>query len=255
MNKLLGTALMATTLSMTATAAVADEQVRETRPVDAKVTRIKLGGVVDLTVRQGATPSLIISGDRRDVAKVTTSQSGDTLQIDTERHSVNINFRDTKVSAELTVPNLAEFVSQGVGGSRVVNFSGDSIKIVLDGAGSVTVDGRYRDVDAKLGGAGSMTLNGMNAERVALKMGGAGRMAVNGQTKALNAKMSGVGSLDADTLRSDNLELEMSGIGSASVYAKTSAIVRVSGLGSANVYGNPATRKGDSSGMGKIHWK
>lgn len=254
MNKLLGTALMATTLSLTATAAMA-EDVKENRPVDAKVTRVKLGGVIELTVHQGATPALTISGDRRDVSRVITTQSGDTLQIDLEKGNYNFNRDRTKLTADLTVPNLAEFISNGVGSSRVVGFTGNSIKLSLDGAGAMTFDSRYREVDAKLGGVGGMTLNGLNAERVTLKMGGAGRMLVNGQTKVLNAKMSGVGGLEAESLRADSVELDMSGLGSASVYAKSAANVHLSGMGSANVYGNPATRKGDSSGMGKINWK
>jgi hypothetical protein len=64
MNKLLGTTLMATALTLSAGAALAADLVREARTVDARVTRVKLDGVVDLVVRQGATPSLVISGER-----------------------------------------------------------------------------------------------------------------------------------------------------------------------------------------------
>ena len=41
----------------------AEETVTETRPIDARVVRIKLDGVIDLKLRQGETPSLTIIAD------------------------------------------------------------------------------------------------------------------------------------------------------------------------------------------------
>src|SRR5438067_639168 len=104
MNKLLGAALAATALSLATNAAFADNLVRESRPVDAKVTHIKLGGVVGLVLRQGATPSLVISGDKSAVSRVTTSQHGDTLEIDTESKGMHFEWHNEKMQAELTVP-------------------------------------------------------------------------------------------------------------------------------------------------------
>lgn len=254
MNKLLSTAFVAATLSLTANVTLADEIVRETRNIDAKVHKVKLSGVVDLVLRQGATPSLVVSGERPFVSRVTTDQRGDTLQIDTERHSTQFG-RDRKVRVELTVPNLTEFVSQGVGTSSVIGFSGETIQLALDGAGTVNVDSRYRHVDARLGGVGAVTLDANQAEQVDLSLRGAGRMTVKGQSKLLRAKMAGVGSLEAQELRSDTVDLNMTGLGSASVYAKDTANVSLNGLGSATVYGNPATRNGTANGLGKISWK
>lgn len=255
MNKLLGAAFMAATLSLTANATFADEIVRETRSIDAKVNKVKLGGVADLVLRQGATPSLVVSGERPFVSRVTTDQRGDTLQIDTERPNIQIGRDRRKIRVELTIPNLAEFVSQGVGTSSVTGFSGETIQLALDGAGTVNVDSRYRHVDARLGGVGAFTLDANQAEQVELSLRGAGRMTVKGQSKLLRAKMAGVGSLEAQELRSDTVDLDMTGLGSASVYAKDTANVNLNGLGSATVYGNPASRNGTANGLGKISWK
>jgi hypothetical protein len=256
MNKLLGTALTATALSLATHAAFADELVRESRPVDAKVTHIKLGGVVGLVVRQGATPSLVISGDKTGVARITTSQRGDTLEIDTNsRSGVHFGWHSEKMQAELTVPNLEEFVSNGVGSSTISGFSGDSIKIALDGAGSLNMNSHYRNVEAHLGGVGSLTLDNKEADKIDLALRGAGRMSVTGQAKVLYGRMSGVGSLDATSLRADSVELQMSGMGSANVYARTAANLSLSGLGSATVYGNPATHNATTSGLGKVSWR
>jgi hypothetical protein len=255
MNKLLSTAIAATALSL-ANTALADDMVRESRPVDSKVSHIKLGGVVSLTVRQGATPSLVISGSKAGVARVITSQRGDTLQIDTEERSgVHFGWHNDEMRAELTVPNLEEFVSQGVGSSTITGFSGDHLTVSLDGAGSMTMTTDYRNVDARLGGVGSLTLDNKHADKLDLALRGAGRISVTGQAKVLHGRMSGVGSLDASKLQADSVDLDMSGMGSANVYAKTAANLSLSGLGSATVYGNPATHNATTSGLGKVSWR
>lgn len=255
MEKLLRAAAVAATLALAASPALADELVRENRSVDARVTKVKLGGVVDLVLRQGTTPSLVVSGDRRYVQRITTVQHGDTLEIGTESLRSRNGVRHEKLRAELTVPNLTEFASHGAGASTVTGFSGDAVRVALDGAGSVTLNSNYRNIDARLGGVGGMTLNGVRAERLDLSLRGAGRISVSGESKLLRAKLAGVGSLEAQGLRADAVDLDLSGLGGATVHATRAADVDLSGMGSATVYGNPATRKVNTSGMGKVAWK
>jgi hypothetical protein len=257
MHKLIGTALVAVTLAATSGTALS-QQTSETRPVDARVLKVKLGGIIDLRLKQGPTASLVIAGDQRYVQKVVTTQQGDTLQIDIERNS-HINFsgnrKTEQLRAELTLPNLDEVVSQGVGTTEISGFSGEQLRLALDGAGSVVMTGRYRVIDASLGGVGSMTLNSGDTERIVLSLGGAGRIDINGHSKLLRARLGGVGSLEAAGLRADTVELNMSGLGSATVYAKTSATLSLNGLGSATVYGKPANRKSTASGLGSVSWE
>jgi hypothetical protein len=250
MKKVFGLALLAS--SLLTSAAIADELVTETRSVDARALKVKLGGVIDLTIKQGATPSLVISGEKRDLAKVNTSQSGDTLLIDMD---ASFHFGNHKqVRAELTLPSLNGLVSNGVGKTEMSGFSGDQFKLAVDGAGAVVVTGHYKHIDANLGGVGSMTLNAGDSEDIALNLRGTGGMTVNGQIKNLRAKMGGVGSLNAKQLVADNVDLDMSGIGSATVYAKNSATLNLSGLGSATVYGKPASRNSNARGLGSVRW-
>ena len=257
MNKLLGTAFIATAFSLVTHAAWADDIVRENRTVDARVSKIHLGGVIRLNVRQGATPSLVLSGDRRYVSKITTTQRGDTLVIDTENdRNMHMGNNRGELRADLTVPNLQEFVSEGVGSSEVSGFSGDKLAVSLDGAGAVRISGQYRDIDARLGGVGGLTINATGlADRIELKLGGAGHISVSGQTRILRAHLGGVGSLDAQQLRAETVDLDMSGLGGASVFAKTAANVNLNGMGSATVYGKPATRSATTNGFGKVSWQ
>ncbi|MES2898654.1 MAG: DUF2807 domain-containing protein [Pseudomonadota bacterium] len=256
MNKNFGMALVAAALTVSAAGAFAGENTSEGRAVDARVVKVKLSGVINLHIKQGATPSLTLFGERELLNKVSVSQSGDTLTIDTEkRNSWNFGRDKNELRAELTLPNLNEFVSNGVGASEVRGFSGNDVKVILDGAGSVIVSSNYKNVVARLGGVGSMTLNSGEADNVDLNMRGAGQISVNGNAKVLRASLGGVGSLDAKKLQADSVELDMSGLGGASVYAKTSANLKLSGLGSATVYGKPSNRVSTARGLGSVSWQ
>ena len=257
MNKLFGMAVMAATLALAASSAVADERISQKRGIDARVAKVQLGGVINLHITQGAVPSLVLIGDKEDLAKVVVTQNGDTLSIDSDSNQhwhIGIS-KKYDVRAELTVPNLNELVSHGVGSTDVKGFTGNALKLSLDGAGSVNVDSTYKNLSARLGGVGSMTLTSGHADQVDLKLRGAGHIEIKGTSKMLRADLGGVGGLDAEKLVSDAVELDMSGLGSASVYAKNSAKVKLSGMGSATVYGKPVTRTADTAGLGSISWE
>ena len=255
MSRYFGIAMMAASLGFAAGAAKADEQVSESRNVEARIVKVSQGGVINLTVKQGPTAALTLYGEKRDLAKVTVTQRGDSLQIDTESWNWNFGGRkDRELRAELTLPKLNEFASRGVGNTTLQGFSGDEVKLSLDGAGSLTVNSKYRKVVARLGGVGSMTLNDVASDKLDLNLRGAGHIAVNGQSKLLNAELGGVGSLDAENLRADTVTLDMSGMGGATVFARNTANLSLSGLGSATVYGKPASRTATARGLGSVNW-
>lgn len=255
MNKFLGIALTAAALSLPAASAIADEVVSETRAIDARIVKVKLDGVINLRVKQGATPSLTLYGEKRHLAKVKTDQNGDTLRIDNDQSSWTFNNDKNEVRVELTLPDLNEFTSEGVGTTEVSGFTGERITLALDGAGSVKVNSNYKNINSRLGGVGSMTLNAASSDVVDLNMRGAGSITINGNSRLLRAKLGGVGSLDAKGLHSDSVDLDMTGLGGATVYARNAASLRLSGLGSATVYGKPASRNATARGLGSVAWK
>ncbi|MCG2585818.1 GIN domain-containing protein [Massilia sp. TS11] len=258
MKALFGAAAVLTALGLPLSQAMADELVNEARPVTAAVQRVKLGGVVDLQVKQGATPGLVIYGDKGMVAKVITEQRGDTLNIDFESRKMHIEFGGSSkrhLRAELTLPAMTELVSNGVGSTEVSGFSGERLKLDLEGAGAIKVNTSYRKLDAHLGGVGSLTITNTATDTMNLSMQGAGAVTLNGSTRNLVGKLGGIGSLDAKKFEADSVDLDMSGLGSASVYAKSSASLNLSGLGSATVYGKPANRNTSARGLGSVSWQ
>ncbi len=254
MNKFINATMMAVTLYANASSmAVAAETASESRPVDARVVKVVLDGVIDLHLKQGPTASLVLSGDKRYLQKITVTQNGQTLRIGTELRGIHLS--GPNLRAELTLPNLRELVSAGVGSALVSGFDGEEMRLSLEGAGTVTMSSRFKSYNARLSGVGSMTVNAGDTDSVDLNLRGAGQMVFAGQSKNLRAKLGGIGSLDAQQLRSDSVDVDMSGLGGATVYARNSANLRLSGLGSATVYGRPANRQSSSRGLGSVAWQ
>jgi hypothetical protein len=258
MNKVLIVVAGALLLGAVAGAAAAGagaEVVSENRTVDARVTRVRLDGLVDLQLRQGTVPSLVVSGDTRWVGQTTTRQSGDTLVISNgDEHVSGSNRRGLRV--ELVLPALRELVSESLGKSDVSGFNGDHIHIALDGAGAMSMRGsNYRVVKVTLGGLGSMNLQGLSADLIELNLEGAGFVTLAGQARVLRANMEGLGNLDAKQFMADSVSVDLSGLGSATVNAHQNINLNLSGLGSVTVYGKPLNRKVSVDGLGKVSWK
>ncbi len=240
--------------TLCALAGTAAAQSSQTRPVDARVVRIKIDGMVDLRIRQGNPPALVLSGDQAWIERTNVVQSGDTLNIGTDTHGVTLR-RQYGLHAELTLPRLRELYSESVGSTDVSGFSGDELELTLDGAGAMKIACNYRLVTANLGGIGSMHLVGLDSERVELNLGGAGKVTLGGRSKSLKANLGGLGSLDAQQFAADSVSLDLSGLGNATVTARQNAILNLSGMGSVMVYGKPLNRKVSVDGLGNVSWK
>jgi hypothetical protein len=252
MNSLFKLGLVAAALCPFLGSASAAPDASETRKVDARVVRVKLEGLVDLRIRQGATAALVLSGDSAVVSRATAVQSGDTLRIDTDSGGEH---RHRRVRAELTLPALREVSSESVGTTEIRGFAGDAIELSLDGAGSMKMWCNYKRVTATLGGVGSMNIAGLNSDGVELNLNGAGYVTLSGRSKWLKAELGGLGGLDARGFSADTVELDMSGLGNATVTASQNATLSLSGLGSVTVYGKPLNRKVTVDGLGKVSWK
>jgi hypothetical protein len=255
MKTTLKAALLAAALCSGTPAALAAEPTSESRSVDARTVSLNLDGVISVKVKQGPVAALTLYGKPEELKKVTVQQSGDQLRIDTGK-ARSVNFGNKQdLHAELTLPNLREVVSGGLGVTEVNGFSGDTLRLTLQGAGAIKVNAQYRNVDVNLGGVGGMTVNTGNSDNVDLHLNGAGLIEMTGQTKQLNATLGGVGSLDAQQLRAESVDVRLTGLGNATVYAKQRATMNLSGLGSATVYGKPANRQSNAQGLGSVTWQ
>jgi hypothetical protein len=208
-----------------------------------------------LVIRRGATPALTIFAEQRYIRSITSAQNGDSLRIGANLQGMHIKLGKDQIRAELTLPALSEVTTAGVGPSDITGFTGDEIRLSLEGVGAVNFNGQYKRVHARLAGVGDMNLTTGAAENVVINHPGLGRVTVTGSARDLKANLSGMGSLDAQKMMAENVTLQLNGLGSASVYAKTSANLTLNGLGSVTAYGQPATRNVAVDGLGKVNWK
>jgi hypothetical protein len=252
MNRNVVTGLLALALGVFALAsASADQPASETRTINADISRVVLGGVATLQLRQGPTPALVVYADKDSLKQLTTIQHGDTLRIDTE----GLFTRFPHARVELTLPTLSQFTSGGIGSAQVTGFSGGDLQLNVTGTGPVNVSAHYKHVVARLSGVGSMTLDDGDSESIDVSLPGTGHVVLVGRTMNLTSSLDGVGSLDAKELKADTVTINLHGVGSAKVYANDAANIYLHGIGSATVYGNPTIRNAVIHGFGKVTWE
>lgn len=224
----------------------------EVRNVTAQAANIVLSGSVNVTLRQGAVPSMVVRGEERLLANVETLQDGDTLTIGIK--GMLLHHRQP-LQVILVLPELETLRIAGSGDSEVNGFNGDSIEVRLDGRGSLKFNGRYKQVKATLRGSGDMEMNGGASDEVEVELVGSGDMTVVGSAKQFRAEQTGSGDLEATHLAANDTTVTLKGSGTAIVQARKSAHVTLHGSGDVTVLGNPPERVAERTGSGDIDFK
>jgi hypothetical protein len=194
---------------------------------------VEINYPVELTVKQGQTPSLTIEGEDNLLPQLDTRVSGSTLIIENSERNFSKRVNSTKpVRINLTVKDL-----------RRVDFPS---------AGSLSADGlKTEDLRISISGAGTVTLTNLTAVTLDVNLSGAGNIRADGKADTLITDISGFGSFHGDNLASQNADVTISGAGNATVWAKDSLKADISGTGSVRYYGSPSVNK-SVSGVGSV---
>ena len=230
---------------------VGRELASETRTVSAAVTQIDMNGAIDLTLRQGAVPSLTVRGEERLLGNIVTTQTGTTLQIGVQGMLLH---KRLPLQVVLVLPAIDTVHIKGNGDSTVNGFSGEQLDLQLDGSGSVKFNGRYKEVNAQLRGSGDMEMNGGASERVEVALSGSGDLTVVGSSKQFTASLMGSGDLDAEHLAAEAASVELRGSGTSVVQASKSVEVTLRGSGDVRVLGDPGQRVVSRTGSGEVNF-
>jgi hypothetical protein len=223
----------------------------ETRPIGRDIRAVELSGPIDLTLRYGARPSLVVRGEQRLLANVETTQDGAVLHIGTR--GIVLRHRQP-IMVELTLPALDRVAVDGSGDSEINGFTGERIELELNGSGSLDFNGRYRQARAVVQGSGALTVDAGNGDRVEGELEGSGELTLAGAARSVKLESSGSGMLDAQRLRADDVEVRQTGSGNTSVTAHATVVAAVSGSGNIDVYGNPPQRTVSRTGSGDVHF-
>lgn len=227
--------------------------VAENRPLQGGIRAVHLSGPIDMTLRQGAVPSLIIKGEQRFMANIHTWTEGDgALHIGPR--GMLLHHRQP-LQAILVLPTLDTLVVRGSGDSTINGFAGERITVELHGAGNLKFNGRFKEVAARLRGSGDIELNGGTSEQVTLSVMGSGDVTVVGSADLFEIDHTGSGDVDAEHLASTDARVNLRGSGSVVANVRNKIDARMRGSGSVIVYGDPLERNVQGNSSGEVEFR
>jgi Putative auto-transporter adhesin, head GIN domain len=154
---------------------------------------IELRGAAEMLVEVGKGPALSITAGER-VLQATSIEVRDGVLVVLVREQGGW-FQRGKV-AKLTVqaPTLDSVQISGAGDFKLRDVSGESLAIVVQGAGRVEANGTTARLTARIDGAGNADLTRLVATDAEVAVNGAGKLDLN-VTGTLAAEVNGVGSI------------------------------------------------------------
>lgn len=196
-------------LLLTSTFAHAAQQERTLPAFDA----ISSKGAMNMLVKVGEKPSVMVVGDDKFISRVETKVVGNQLRVvfNSEKKN-NISIKDD-AQVIVTMPALKSFYVEGAGLADLRNIGGDRVDIHFEGAG---------------------------------------KLVASGKVKLLKLSAEGVGDVDTKALLAQQADISFQGIGAVKVYASERLDASVQGMGSLNYYGNPKVVKKSVEGIGSV---
>ena len=186
----------------------------EEREVDA-FTEVEMDGMMDIIIEVGKEQSVSITASKqRYLSDITTTVRDGRLVIDFDLDDSFFSiFKDIDIDVLITVPSLDGIEMDGMGNFEIHNVDSENFRAVLDGLGSVDIDGTCDSATFLIDGMGDLNARGFECKSV---------------------------------------RLEMDGVGDADIYASEFADVDIDGMGDVEIYGSPARTKLREDGMGDI---
>jgi hypothetical protein len=230
---------------------------RDERAVGA-VPGLEVGGVMQVEVRVGGAPSLVVEADSNLLPLIRTVPKGDRLVIST----VGSYRTSNPVRITYTVPQLTDLRVSGAGRMNVTGLNGAPLRVRQSGSGALelvgTVSGlevhasgagrldagqlHARNANIEASGAGRVTLGDVRGDYASVSSSGAGAVTIAGSVRSLTARVSGSGNASLDGLASEQADLKTSGAGGISARVTQNLLAQTSGAGAIKVVGNPAQR-------------
>jgi hypothetical protein len=230
---------------------------RDQRQV-AALGQLEVSGSMQVEVRVGQAPSLLVEADANLLPYIRTEGRGNTLKISNERQLRS----KTPVRIVYTTPRLTEVRATGSGQVIVRELNGAPLEVSKSGSGQVRLAGKVDSLHARVSGSGVLDAGELRSASADLGLSGSGRMNIGeirgdyarvsvagsgvlqagGAVRSLNARVAGSGSLDLASLSTQDADLAADGSGGIRATVKQSLVAHGGGSGGIRVYGHPAQR-------------
>ena len=219
---------------------------------------LEVSGSMQVEVRVGPSPSLLVEADANLLPYIRTEERGNTLKITNERQLRS----KTPVRVVYTTPRLSQVRASGSGQVVVLDLNGAPLEVSKSGSGQVRLAGKVDSLHARVSGSGVLDAGELSSASADLGLSGSGRMNVGeirgdyarvkvsgsgvlqagGVVRSLNARVAGSGNLDLASLSTQDADLAADGSGGIRATVKQSLIAHGGGSGGIRVYGHPAQR-------------
>lgn len=230
---------------------------REVRTIGS-LPHVAVNGPMQVDVRVGLAPSLVVEADANLLPLIRTETSGDTLRISSDRiRSGN------PVHIVYTVPTLTGVQANGSGRVFVDGLNGARLQAQMNSSGVLELAGEVSQLDAQLNGSGRLEANRLRAggadlssngsgflyagdlrgEHATIGVHGSGKVQARGAVRNLMVHVTGSGSADLDGLASDRGDLQSTGSGAIMADVRQDLVASATGSGAVRVRGNPPQRK------------
>jgi Putative auto-transporter adhesin, head GIN domain len=167
-------------------------------------------------IREGSSASARVRGESEVVNRIVVEQHDDRVRIFVPG---SITIREQLV-IEVGTVGLRELTVDGAGEVDSFGFNGSEFLLRLLGASSVTV-------------------GGLDVEKLRVEMQGSGSVAMSGRASRERLRFTGAGQFRAADLAADDVEVQLEGSGDVEVMAREKLDVRLSGAGNVHYRGEP----------------
>lgn len=213
--------------------------------------RIVVRGCDSVVITLGARFAVRAEGPAASLAAIGVAVRGQVLTLTRAPGSCDSRQRKPSATIAITLPRLRAVEASGTGSIRIGALSAPDFDAKLGGTGSLTIDG-LRSARATVAlSTGSAKLNGVQADRLSLTLGGTGTITAAGRADALAIDAKGTGRVDTSTLTTRALSVRASGTGSVRAAVDGPAGIDASGIARVRVTGRPACSV-TKSGMARV---
>jgi hypothetical protein len=184
---------------------------------------IGLRGSMELRLRQGSTPSVVVHGESNLLPLIETVVEGDkSLQLRWKR-GVSVRSH-APIYVEVVAPQVHAVSSAGSGDIDI-----DTLKVPR--------------LALSITGSGDLRARGLATDELAISIAGSGDVKLVGHAARMTIDLSGSGDVDARQLRSDDVSVGIAGSGDVTVHASRTLAVNIAGSGDVQYSGEPSVQR------------
>lgn len=212
--------------------------------------RIDAGGIFDVDVSFGSTPSVLLEAPKDLLPHLTTRVSHGTLKLEANV-GFNLNHGE-KIRAHVVVRRL---LGASISGAGKMNISGkiteNTFEAMASGAATLQLSASVDRFKLDASGAAKTTINALGAHSLDVQASGAAECTIDGNVGSSKIDASGASHIKGN-LTSDKAEVQTSGAAHAALRVVNSILASADGASSISYSGRPGQVSVHTSGVGNV---